>query len=90
MMENAGTGGAIFRNFYRDFLFECMEYFPENKNIKTGAELYRAAATNWTEIAQLIKKAGETIEFSYLEKASKLCFETALIEKEAMELLIKI
>jgi hypothetical protein len=90
MMENAGTGGAIFRNFYRDFLLECMEYFPENSNLKTGAELYRDAARNWTEIAKLIKKAGENIEYKYLEKASEICLETALIEKEAMEHLIKI
>ncbi len=90
MMENAGTGGAIFRNFFRDFLFECVEYFPGNNNLKTGAELYRDAASNWSEIAKLIKKAGEDMEFKYLEKASKICLETALIEKKAMEHLIKI
>lgn len=90
MMENAGTGGAIFRNFYRDFLFECMEYFPENTNINAGAELYRDAALNWTEIASMIKKAGEELDFKYLEKASDLCLKTALIEKKAMELLIQI
>lgn len=90
MMENAGTGGAIFRNFYRDFLFECMVYFPKNTNIKAGADLYSDAALNWTEIASLIKKAGEELDFQYMEKASDLCLKTALIEKKAMELLIQI
>lgn len=90
MMENAGTGGAIFRNFFRDYLFECMEYFPGNVNLEAGADLYRVAADNWTEIARLIKKAGENLEFGYLKKASGLCLETALIEKKAMEHIIRI
>ena len=52
--------------------------------------MYRDAALNWTEIASLIKKAGEELDFQYLEKASDLCLKTALIEKKAMELLIQI
>lgn len=40
LMENGGTGGAIFRNFYRDYLYECLNYLPGNTNIKKGADLY--------------------------------------------------
>ncbi|MFH1249911.1 MAG: DUF4872 domain-containing protein, partial [bacterium] len=90
MMENAGTGGAIFRNFFRDYLYECMDYFPGSVSLGTGAELYKKAAANWSEIARLIKKAGDSLEFGYLEKASEICLETALIEKEAMQKLIRI
>ena len=90
MMENAGTGGAIFRNFYRDYLYECLNYFPGNNKLKTAANLYKEAASNWTIIARLIKKAGQTREGIYLEKASKLCFMTSDIEKEAMKNLMSI
>ncbi len=87
LMENGGTGGAIFRNFFRDFLFESLDCLPDNIKIKKAANLYKQAAVNWTEIAHLIIKAGETIEQKYLYKASQICFHTVKIEKEAMELL---
>lgn len=87
LMEDGGTGGAIFRNLFRDFLYECLEYLPGNMVINRAAGLYKQAAINWTEIAHLIKKAGDTLEKGYLEEASRICVRTALIEKEAMELL---
>jgi hypothetical protein len=87
IMENGGTGGALFRNFYRDFLKECLGYLPGNPNIKKAHELYTAAASNWTEIASCINKAGLTGEKAYLKKASALCGETAELEKKAMEFL---
>jgi hypothetical protein len=90
IMENGGTGGAIFRNFFRDFLYESLRYLPGNDFIHKAAELYKQAAINWTEIAKLIIKAGNTNEKIYLEKASGICLETAHIEKEAMELLCKV
>ncbi len=87
LMESGGTGGAIFRNFFRDFLYECLEYFPGNLEIIKAADLYKQAAINWSLIAGLIVKAGDSNENKYLEEASQICMETALIEKEAMELL---
>ena len=87
LMENGGTGGAIFRIFFRDFLYECLEYLPGNMCIKKAADLYKMAAVNWTDIAHLIKKTGESGERRYLEKASQLCIHTADIEKDAMKLL---
>jgi hypothetical protein len=85
LMENGGTGGALFRNFYRDFLKECLDYLPGNQNIKKAHELYRTAAANWTQIASCIAEAGRTGEKAHLEKASALCMETAEAEKKAME-----
>lgn len=90
LMENGGTGGAIFRNFFKDFLYECLNYYPDNKNIRKGADLYKQAANNWTEIAYLITKAGDSQDRKFLEKASQICFQTANIEKEAMEYLLKV
>ncbi len=90
LMEDGGTGGAVFRNFFRDFLYESLDYLPGNSNIRKGADLYKKAATNGTEIANEIKKAGDTREKKYLEKASQRCIQTAEIEKEAMEYLYQI
>jgi len=87
LMENGGTGGAIFRNFFRDFLYESLQYLPDRSGIETAAGYYREAAENWTEIAGLIRKAGESRDRDFLEKASGLCTRTAGLEKEAMLLL---
>ncbi|MBS3948507.1 MAG: BtrH N-terminal domain-containing protein [Dethiobacter sp.] len=87
LMEKSGTGGALFRNLYRDFLKECLIYLPNNQNIERAYELYKIAASSWTQIASLIYKAGSTCERVHLEKASALCNETAEVERRAMELL---
>jgi hypothetical protein len=88
IMEGGGTGGAIFRNFYRDFLKECLEHLPGNQHIEQAYDLYKYAAENWTEIAALIRKAGLTGEKKHLESAAAICSKTAEIEKSAMEILI--
>lgn len=90
MMENGGTGGAIFRNFYRDYLSECLSFFPSNKKLQVAAESYKESASQWSEVALLIKQAGETLDASYLQKASSICFDISQIEKEAMESLLDI
>ena len=87
LMENGGTGGALFRNIYRDFLKECQVNLPGNQNIRQAYELYRDAADKWTEITDLLYRAGNACERVYLERASALCYETAEIEKRAMEFL---
>jgi hypothetical protein len=39
LMEKAGTGGALFRNLYRDFLAECV-HLLDSGDLRTGHELY--------------------------------------------------
>jgi len=90
IMENGGTGGSLFRNLYRDFLKESLEHLPGNQQIEKAFELYNHAASNWTQIAALIRKAGLTGERTHLEKASTICSETAEIEKSAMEALSRL
>ena len=91
LMENGGTGGrAIFRNLFRDFLYESLEFLPGNSQIKSAADLYKQAALNWSKIASLIKKAGDRCEQSFIREASDLCKITAEIEKEAMESLLRV
>ncbi|MEV6937390.1 BtrH N-terminal domain-containing protein [Streptomyces sp. NPDC051132] len=46
LMEKAGTGGALFRNLYRDFLAECTDLL-DSSHLRTGHTLYAEAATLW-------------------------------------------
>ena len=90
VMERGGTGGAIFRNFYADFLTESLEHLPGNPVLTEAAVLYREAAAGWTEISRLIDAAGKSGGRRHLEDASELCSRIAGIEKRAMDLLIAI
>ncbi|SDM51246.1 BtrH N-terminal domain-containing protein [Allokutzneria albata] len=76
MMEKAGTGGALFRNLYRDFLGECADLI-DSDHLRTGHRLYTEAATLWTEVADLIA-AGR------LDQAGAVLGDLARIEREAM------
>ncbi|MET8075823.1 BtrH N-terminal domain-containing protein [Streptomyces sp. NPDC005303] len=89
LMERAGTGGALFRNLYRDFLAEC-EQFVDSDRLRTGHRLYAEAATLWTEVAALIARAGESGEDRFLVRAGSALQELARIEREAMESLSRV
>ncbi|MFJ8017283.1 BtrH N-terminal domain-containing protein [Streptomyces sp. NPDC096339] len=89
LMEEAGTGGALFRNLYRDFLAECTDLL-DNGRLRTGHALYTEAATLWTEAAGLIKKAGESGDAQYLEQAGSVLTDLARVEHEAMQALSRL
>ena len=89
LMERAGTGGAIFRNLYRDFLKESMSYIQSN-NLKEAHEKFCEIAQLWTEVSRLINNAGETQDISHLTDASNIVLELSKKEKKAMELLLEI
>lgn len=55
LMERAGTGGAIFRNLYRDFLEEAYT-ITNNYNIKTAYLDFIEIAKNWETIIAIFKK----------------------------------
>ncbi|WP_052850955.1 BtrH N-terminal domain-containing protein [Streptomyces avicenniae] len=86
LMESAGTGGALFRNLYRDFLAECAELI-DSAHLRTGHALYAEAATAWTEVAALITRAGESGDARCLAQAATLLTELSRIEREAMQAL---
>ncbi|MHB1390615.1 MAG: DUF4872 domain-containing protein [Thermoleophilia bacterium] len=89
LMERAGTGGALFRNLYRDFLQESLDIFDsENGNLHQGYRLFAEIAPLWTEVSVLITKAGETQEQKYLDKAAEILADLAKREKDAMEVLV--
>ncbi|MET7692348.1 BtrH N-terminal domain-containing protein [Streptomyces sp. NPDC005483] len=89
LMEKAGTGGALFRNLYRDFLAECAE-FVDSDHLRTGHRLYAEAAVLWTEVAALIAEAGESGDERFLVRAGAALGELSRIEREAMEALSRL
>lgn len=89
LMEEGGTGGALFRSMYRDFLKESLEYVP-SKEIEAGYRTYAEVAPVWNEVASLIAKAGETFDQKYLDEASGVLSDISKLEKEAMEALARV
>jgi hypothetical protein len=84
LMEQGGTGGALFRNLYRDFLAECTSAL-DSPRLRTGLALYTEAAAHWTRVADLIGRAGTTREERHLAEAGDLLTELSRLEREAME-----
>ncbi|RNF78170.1 BtrH N-terminal domain-containing protein [Streptomyces botrytidirepellens] len=89
LMERAGTGGALFRNLYRDFLAECAQLI-DSGHLRTGHRLYAEAATLWTQVAALIATAGESGDAQNLTQAGSLLHELSRVEREAMQALSKL
>ncbi|MFF9333280.1 BtrH N-terminal domain-containing protein [Streptomyces albogriseolus] len=89
LMEKAGTGGALFRNLYRDFLAECTGLL-DSSHLRTGHALYTEAATLWADVAVLIKQAGESGDEQCLVQAGSVLGALSRIEREAMQALIRL
>lgn len=89
LMEKAGTGGALFRNLYRDFLAECAQWIDSDR-LRTGLGLYTEAAILWTEAAELITKAGESGDGQCLAQAGAVVGDLSRIEREAMQALSRL
>jgi hypothetical protein len=83
LMEKAGTGGAIFRNFYRDFLKESYDIL-QTKDIFKAYEEFVDIANMWIEVSGLFDKAGDTKDIKYINKASEILVELSEKEKKAM------
>ncbi|MFI8071957.1 BtrH N-terminal domain-containing protein [Streptomyces sp. NPDC086033] len=90
LMEKAGTGGALFRNLYRDFLAECSQVLESSPQLRAGHRLYAEAAALWAEVAALITRAGEAGDEQYLVRAGTALHELSRIEREAMEALSRL
>ncbi|GAT64645.1 lantibiotic ABC transporter [Planomonospora sphaerica] len=86
LMEHGGTGGALFRVLYRDFLAECTRLIDDD-GLRTGHRLYAEAAVLWTEVSALIAKAGESGDAGCLEQAGVILHDLSRIEKDAMQVL---
>ncbi|TDC96454.1 DUF4872 domain-containing protein [Nonomuraea deserti] len=86
LMEKGGTGGALFRALYRDFLDECTRLI-DHSDLRTGHRLYAEAATLWTGVSALIAKAGESGDAGHLQQAGVVLHDLSRIEKDAMQAL---
>ncbi|MFJ9849422.1 BtrH N-terminal domain-containing protein [Streptomyces sp. NPDC101150] len=86
LMEQAGTGGALFRNLYRDFLAECTQLL-DSSHLRTGHRLYAEAATLWTEVAALVTEAGEAGDAQCLVRAGTVLGDLSRTERAAMQAL---
>lgn len=89
IMEKAGTGGALFRNLYRDFLKESYDLLQLNQ-LKTAHENFVEIAKLWKNIADLFIKVSETKDFKYIQQASDILKTISNKEKQTMELLTTI
>jgi len=86
LMERGGTGGALFRNLYRDFLGECAE-LVDHPGLRAGHAGYGEAATLWTEVAALIAAAGGAGDDTPLRRAGAILMEISRVEHDAMSAL---
>ncbi|MFE0591193.1 BtrH N-terminal domain-containing protein [Micromonospora echinospora] len=86
LMERGGTGGALFRAMYRDFLAECATIVDDD-HVRLGHRMYAEIAPLWTEVAQHVTAAGETGDPDRLARASAILTELADRERAAMRVL---
>jgi hypothetical protein len=89
LMEKAGTGGALFRNLYRDFLKESYDLLKLDK-IKAGHEAFVEIAEYWSSVSQLFEKVSQTKNFKYIQQASDILKNISEKEKKTMEMLATI
>lgn len=89
IMEKAGTGGALFRNLYPDFLKKSYNLLKLN-DLKIGHEAFIEIAKLWTSVSDLFIKVSETKDIKYVEQASDTLKIISDKEKKAMEVLAAI
>ncbi len=86
LMEKAGTGGALFRNMYRDFLKESHE-ITDNKSYEKAYLAFVEIADLWTTVSQLLDKASQTKDIAHINEASSILVDLSKMEYSAMKLL---
>ncbi|WP_374077140.1 BtrH N-terminal domain-containing protein [Bdellovibrio bacteriovorus] len=89
LMERAGTGGSIFRCFYRDFLAESSKLL-NSKPLNQSHLSFIEIAEDWRNVAALIEESGRTSSEEPLKSAAQICATLAIKEKKAMEVLNRI
>ena len=89
IMEKAGTGGALFRNLYRDFLKESYDLLKLD-TLKEAHQEFIDIANLWTEISNLFLQVSKTKDRKYIEQATDILKQLSTKEKNTMEELAKI
>lgn len=89
IMERCGTGGALFRNMYRDFLkesFDIINFQPIGEAYLEFVDIARL----WTEVSQLFIKISKTQDRIFLQNAVEILELLSEKEKKTMEKLSSI
>ncbi len=89
IMEKAGTGGAIFRNIYRDFLLEAYE-ITGIASINQAYRKFVVIAKLWTEVTSLLELAGKNYDRKYVVQAAEIMKDLSVRELEVMTILAEI
>ncbi len=89
LMEKGGTGGALFRNLYRDFLKESYELLKIHE-LNTAYQDFARIADLWKKVSESLYQAGETEDIGYINHASEIMIDLSERERIAMERLIEI
>lgn len=89
LMEEGGTGGALFRNLYRDFLEESARLL-DIEEISKAYKMFCDIAPLWTQVAELFEQTAKTNSLTPVNQASDILSELSQMEKQAMELLSQI
>jgi hypothetical protein len=91
LMEKAGTGGSLFRNFYRDFLAEARDHLAgAGRNLAEAQALFTESAREWGAVAAALDSSARTGEAAPLVEAAGRCRRIAEIEVAAMRQLVNI
>lgn len=86
LMERGGTGGAMFRNFYTEFLGAAHAHLGEQV-VLDARELFSESANNWTQVAACMERAAKGEGAALLRDAAALMESSAALEHRAMTLL---
>ncbi|PUV25901.1 BtrH N-terminal domain-containing protein [Sphingobacterium athyrii] len=84
LMERAGTGGALFRNLYRDFLKEGYDLLHIEQLHEAHQEFVEIALL-WKSVSDLFYQISETARVEYIQQASETLKILATKEKKVME-----
>lgn len=89
LMERAGTGGSLFRNLYRDFLKEAMDYIDDDC-LQQAHLAFVAIAKDWKQVSELFHEAGGSGNIKHIKEASEILKVLSSKEQSAVSLLSKI
>lgn len=89
IMERAGTGGALFRNLYRDFLKEAYA-LTGNQTINEAYKAFVDVAKGWSEIIALFEMVAKTGDRAYVLQASEKLKVLSQDEKNAVQILANV
>ncbi|GAA3654913.1 BtrH N-terminal domain-containing protein [Streptomyces chitinivorans] len=87
IMEDAGTGGGLFRAMWADFLAETAELTGVGE-FQEISKAYRGVSEKWTDVAGLVREAGVKSSRECLRGASRMVHEAAEEEQSLMRRLL--